>query len=283
MYKILLADNEGVVIDALTHIINERYGEACDIRVATTVRYARVLARKFIPDIALINIQMPGMHGFNVIKEIRSYHLKCVFITVSSYGRSAYLEEAKNLNILAHLTKPLYREKVLPVLEHAVSIVTLSQKRLKQSEQIQEKFDAIQPILEQGLISQFFFPGDFSVIEQYKSLLDIPQGCGRLVTLTFGEGESAQENLIGSSVRLQKEYMKFREIVLEYFPLAVIGPVMGTRVLFFLPSWKEESQREHAEFSHALHQLTEALGNAFDPLTFYSEFGPVQPLAELRL
>lgn len=283
MYKILLADNEGIVLDSLIHIINERYGEACDIRVATTVRYARTLARKFIPDIALVNIQMPGMHGFEIVREIRSYHLKCVFITVSSYGRSAFLEEAKNLNILAHLTKPLFREKVLPALEEAVSIVSLSQKRLQQNEHIQEKFDAVMPMLEHGFISQLFFPGDPAVLEQYKNLLDIPQTRGRLVTLTFGEGESAQQNLIGSSVRLQKEYMRFREIVHEQFPLAVIGPIMGNHVLFFLPSWKEESKQEHTEFVYTLRLLTEALENAFEALTFYEEFGPVQLLEDLRL
>ena len=112
MYKILLADNEGVVLNALINMIHSHFHENCDIRVSKTTLYTRTLARKFVPDIAIINIQMPGMRGFEVVREIRSYHLKCLFITVSASDKAYYHTESKNLNILAHLTKPLFHTSI---------------------------------------------------------------------------------------------------------------------------------------------------------------------------
>ncbi len=306
MYKILLADNEGVVLDSLIHLINSRLGESCDIRTAKTARYTRVLARKFIPDIAVINVQMPGMHGFDVVREIRSYHIRCVFLTVSSYKKASFRSEVENLHILAHLVKPLSREKILPALDEAVHVVSHIHKMQEQNQHIQEKFDQAVPLLEQGLISQFFFPENTEEnLAQYTAFLNIPQTCGRLVSLAFGEApdaagqntraqkdmrdasddglsEDALQNRIGSSVRLQRDYRKFREVLREHFPLALAGPVMGNHILFLLPCWKEETARERAEFSRSLAQLLEALEDAFENLTFLSSYSPVGPLSRLR-
>lgn len=300
MYKILLADNEGVVLDSLIHIIHSRFNDDCDIRVAKTSLYTRALARKFIPDIAIINIQMPGMRGLEVVREIRSYHLKCIFITVSASDRAAYHTDAKNLNILAHLTKPLFREKILPVLENAVSIVAHSQKRMQQNRMIQEKFDAAVPVVEHGLINQLFFPDSYvKSLKPYTTLLGISQNYGRIITLTFGElpqdvtfspeqtdvmlqKKDALQNPAGSAVHLQKDYMKFRETVLESFPQAVIGPVMGNHVLLLVPCWKEaESAKETAVLLRTCTALTETLEDVFDGLSFCIESGPVKRLEAL--
>lgn len=344
MYKILLADNEGVVLNALINMIHSHFHENCDIRVSTTTLYTRTLARKFVPDIAIINIQMPGMRGFEVVREIRSYHLKCLFITVSASDKAYYHTESKNLNILAHLTKPLFREKVLPVLETAISMVAHSQKRQQQNRMVQERFDAAVPVVEHGLINQLFFPDSYAKsLKQYKTLLGISQNYGRIVTITFGElppsadsphvpaaagtarsGDSAADpgkvrssisadeskashaadpgsydraamrallqqkkdalqNPVGSAVHLQKDYMKFRETVLESIPQAVIGPVMGNHVLLLVPCWKDaETSKEYFTTLRTLNALTESLEDVFDGLSFCIEAAPVAPLTELQ-
>lgn len=288
MYKILLADNEGIVLDALIHMIYSRFGETCDIRSASTTQHLRILARKFIPDIAVINVQMPGMHGFEVVREIRSYHLKCVFITVSTYDRQMFRLESESLNLLSHLAKPLFREKIMPVLEQAASIVDHAQKRAQQNSLIQEKFDVVVPALEHGLINQLFFPDGYAqTLDRYKTLLGLSQNYGRLVTLTFGEPgepELPLQNPVGAAIHVQKDYMKFRELVREYFPLSVIGPVMGNHILFILPCWKsEETIKETKEFTQHLAELTEVLGETFDNLAFTANSGEICLLRQLHI
>lgn len=299
MFKILLADNEGVVLESLRNMIYNKYGENCDIRHASTARYTRTLARKFLPDIAIINVEMPGMHGFDVVKEIRSFHLKCVFITVSTYDRAAYRAEADFLGIQAHLIKPLFRKKVLPALDRAIEIVSGNQHRQERNQQIQQKFDMVIPVLEHGFISQFFFNNrENDALERYKQIIDFPQGCGRMIRLTFGElpdnfpdpgataffSERVFQNLVGSSVRIQKNYMQLRTLIKDVFPLAIIGPVMSNHLFFLLPYWKqEETVKEKRELEENLSDLLETLNRSFDVVGFVADMGKIKELTDIHL
>ena len=61
MYKIMIADDEGIVIDALRFIIEKNFKGECMIESAKTGRQVIELADQFRPDIAFIDIQMPGL------------------------------------------------------------------------------------------------------------------------------------------------------------------------------------------------------------------------------
>lgn len=61
MYKVLIADDEGIVIDALKFIIHKNFPDLCLIESARSGRTLIELAEEFRPDIAFIDIQMPGV------------------------------------------------------------------------------------------------------------------------------------------------------------------------------------------------------------------------------
>lgn len=71
MYKIMLADDEGIVIDSLRFIIEKEFGDSCQIESAKTGRNVIELAEHFRPDIAFMDIQMPGINGIEAMKEIK--------------------------------------------------------------------------------------------------------------------------------------------------------------------------------------------------------------------
>ena len=71
MYKVMIADDEGIVIDALKFIIEKNFGDSCIVESAKTGRSVIELAENFRPDIAFMDIQMPGINGIEAMKEIR--------------------------------------------------------------------------------------------------------------------------------------------------------------------------------------------------------------------
>ena len=71
MYRILLADDEGIVTDSLKFIIEKEFGNNCIIDHAKTGRKVIELAETFHPDIAVMDIQMPGINGLDAMREIR--------------------------------------------------------------------------------------------------------------------------------------------------------------------------------------------------------------------
>ncbi len=71
MYRIMLADDEGIVIDSLRFIIEKEFGQNCLIKSAKTGRSVIELAENFRPEIAIMDIQMPGINGIEAMREIK--------------------------------------------------------------------------------------------------------------------------------------------------------------------------------------------------------------------
>ena len=73
MYRIMLADDEGIVIDSMKFIIEKEFGNLCDVEFAKTGRNVIELAERFRPDIAVMDIHMPGINGIEAMKEIKKF------------------------------------------------------------------------------------------------------------------------------------------------------------------------------------------------------------------
>ena len=174
MYRIMLADDEGIVIDSLRFIIEKEFGAECEIATAKTGRSVIELAESFRPDIAIMDIQMPGINGIDAMREIRRTNSSVIFIVMSAYDKFDYAQEAIKLGVLEYVTKPMNRERMISILHMAMDQV--SDERRKRSEDliIKEKLETVVPILESGLIYNILFKEYFEEdIESYRSLLAI--------------------------------------------------------------------------------------------------------------
>ena len=71
------------------------------------------LAESFRPDIAVMDIQMPGINGIDAMKEIKKSNSSTVFIVMSAYDKFDYAQEAISLGVLEYITEA-YGEKADP-------------------------------------------------------------------------------------------------------------------------------------------------------------------------
>ena len=123
MYRIMLADDEGIVIESLTYIIEKEFKGQCEIQSAKTGRSVIELAESFRPDIAFMDIHMPGINGIDAIREIRRDHEALIIIIMSAYDKFDYAKEAINLGVKEYLSKPVDKEKIVSVLSDAMKQV----------------------------------------------------------------------------------------------------------------------------------------------------------------
>ncbi len=84
-YKILIADDEGIVTESLSLIISKEFNNKCTVSVAASGRQVIEIAEVFRPDIILMDIQMPGINGIEAIKEIKKTNNSAVFIVINNF------------------------------------------------------------------------------------------------------------------------------------------------------------------------------------------------------
>ncbi|MGO1510414.1 MAG: response regulator transcription factor [Actinomycetaceae bacterium] len=104
MIRLLLADDETLIRDALASLL--RLEEDIDVvAVAASGTEALAAARKHTPDIAVLDLQMPGLDGIEASTEITKAVPGCRSIIVTSHGRPGYLKRALSAGVAGFLPK----------------------------------------------------------------------------------------------------------------------------------------------------------------------------------
>lgn len=239
MYRILIADDEGIMLESIKSIIRQQFGEGYEVATAKSGRAAIEQAETFHPDIVFMDIQMPGINGIQAIREIRKFNSAALFYVISAYDKFDYAKEAISLGVERYLMKPITKNTVISVVEEAVAKV--DEKRRVRSDQlkIQEKLETVIPVVENSFISNMLLQNDWQDEEYYKQLLDVTEEYGYVIVIQFGT-EYRDGRLIspvGMNVRAQNFYPEFRAVVKSYLR-CIIGSVMSNRVVVVVPNEK---------------------------------------------
>ena len=120
MYKIMLADDEGIVIDSLKFIIQKEFGDDCEVEFAKTGRNVIELAETFRPDIAVMDIQMPGIDGYEAARSIRRLydreHAEIPIIAMTANAFDEDMERARSAGMDGYIAKPVDPESIKKIL-----------------------------------------------------------------------------------------------------------------------------------------------------------------------
>ncbi|MEE4543413.1 response regulator transcription factor [Streptomyces sp. V4-01] len=102
--RILLADDQSMVREALATLLGLE--EDMEV-VAQVARGDQVLdaARAHRPDVALLDIEMPGMTGIEAAAELRRHLPGVKVVIVTTFGRPGYLRRAMESGAEAFLVK----------------------------------------------------------------------------------------------------------------------------------------------------------------------------------
>ena len=240
MYKILLADDEGIVLNALEFIIEKNFSGKYELETAKTGLSAIEAAERFRPDIVFMDIQMPGINGIDAMREIRKFSAGVIFVVLTAYDKFDYAKEAISLGVLDYLNKPVNQKVVADVIERAMREIDARRERRKNDLQIRERMETVMPIIENGFIYSILLQERFEEdIENYKNLLGITARYGFMLAVVFGDRQQGNymTNAVGTSVKAQMDYYpKVREILKNAFPEAVVGNVSANKIPVFMPA-----------------------------------------------
>ena len=114
--KILVVDDDRLVLATVTHGLAKA---GYDIIDADNGDDAILLARQHRPDLALLDIRMEGMSGFDVAAYLRE-SLQTPFMFLSAFADDDTVAQVKALGAVAYLVKPLDIAQIVPTVEAAL-------------------------------------------------------------------------------------------------------------------------------------------------------------------
>ncbi len=116
---ILVVDDDRLVLATLVHGLTQAGYVVID---ADNGNDAILLAREHRPDLALLDIRMEGMSGFDVAETLRDKY-RIPFMFLSAFSDDATVEQVKALGAVAYLVKPLDIRQIVPAVEAALANV----------------------------------------------------------------------------------------------------------------------------------------------------------------
>lgn len=102
--RILVIDDDLAILNLLENLLA---GEGYEAVMAACGREGLVALQKDKPDLILLDVQMPGMSGFEVLTKIRELHSDVPVIMVTAYGSEDVAAEALRLGADDYIAKPL--------------------------------------------------------------------------------------------------------------------------------------------------------------------------------
>lgn len=124
MIKMILADDEPVITRGIRKLID---WEQLGIRIVGEYddgksAFAAILREQ--PEIALLDISMPGMSGVDIIRECHGLQCKTQIIFISGFQEFEYAKAALDYGASDYLLKPVIREELLKAIEKCVKTDT---------------------------------------------------------------------------------------------------------------------------------------------------------------
>ncbi len=104
MTRLLVAEDEGMMRDALVQLL----GLEPDLEVVAAVASGDdvvAAALEHRPDVALLDIEMPGLSGLDVVEPLRRALPGCAVVMLTTFGRPGYVNRALASGVRAFVVK----------------------------------------------------------------------------------------------------------------------------------------------------------------------------------
>ena len=106
MYKVLIVDDEPVIVEGLRKIVDWEKYNCVVVGTAASGKEGLEMTEKYQPDILFTDIRMPGMDGLTMIAALRSEHRNMQIVILTGYRDFEYARSALNLGVFRYLVKP---------------------------------------------------------------------------------------------------------------------------------------------------------------------------------
>src|SRR6187431_2209586 len=136
--RVVIAEDEAIIRLDLKETLEEEGYEV----VGETGRgdEAVELVKLHEPDVAILDIKMPGLDGLSAAREISGERRAAVLI-LTAFSQRDLIEQARDAGALAYLVKPFQRSELIPAIEVAIGRFREMKALAEQAQTLEEQLE----------------------------------------------------------------------------------------------------------------------------------------------
>jgi len=138
MYRVLVADDEPIERMMLVKTLQKLVGDTCQIYEAKNGREALEVFEKDKIQIALLDIEMPGINGLEAAKIMREKREDVVFIFVTAFDNFSYAKQAISVRAIDYILKPYESKELVYAIEEGKRLIDKYFSNPKEVESVEE-------------------------------------------------------------------------------------------------------------------------------------------------
>ena len=123
--KLLVAEDELIERKVLCRTLQKYLGDLISLYEAKNGREALEIFAREAPQVAVLDIEMPGLTGLEVARKIRETDKNCAILFLTGFDKFDYARQAISVRALDYLLKPYNEQELVFSVEDAIRQVSV--------------------------------------------------------------------------------------------------------------------------------------------------------------
>lgn len=116
--KVLIVDDNRDAADSTAQVLQAYGFELTRVAYSSAEVDAMIDTEKYLPDVILMDLAIPGESGYDIAARILIFHPKCKIVAVTGYGRREDQERTTIAGFTHHLVKPVCPKLLETIVRH---------------------------------------------------------------------------------------------------------------------------------------------------------------------
>jgi len=184
MFSLLIAEDEVIEQKALKLLVEKNFHDIEVVAIAGNGIELVTMVQEYDPDMAIVDITMPGISGLEAIEMLRQKLVKTRFIINTAYDKFEFAKKAIGLQVDDYILKPQRQEQTVGTLRRLCDALREEKANRENQRQAYEIIKQIEPVLENEIMFSIFLdaPAEDS-FRQYCKLRALRFDMGTVVSM----------------------------------------------------------------------------------------------------
>lgn len=170
-FTMVIADDEPLVLKSMEMFVAKTFPHIQVTGLAENGVELKEMLERLEPDLAVVDIRMPGLSGIEVIELMRSKGCKTHFIINTAFSDFDYVKKALDLKTDGYILKPGKQEEKIKVISELCRTVEAEREKSSRQSNLDSALEVVNPYLGSEILMSIF--SEQCDEEHFKVYLDI--------------------------------------------------------------------------------------------------------------